>query len=145
MERFEFDKKETFLSKLEEIVKSGKTPKSQIEVFTPYPVHETEHLLDESQSGVRFFAGAGATTGFITGFAFTIFTVIDWSLITGGKPLVSIPAFLIIAYELTILFGCLTAFVGFLHLGKVPVISHMFSERELSDKFIIEVGRERVR
>lgn len=144
MERFEFDSKEAFVKKLEEVVASG-VPRKTIEVFTPYHIHETEHLLDTSQSGVRFFAGAGATTGFIAGFAFTIFTVIDWSLITGGKPMVSIPAFLVIAYELTILFGCLTAFVGFLHLGKVPVIANMFDKTEFNDKFIIEVGRERIR
>jgi hypothetical protein len=144
MERFEFDSRDAFVEKLEEIVASG-VPKKTIEVFTPYHVHETEHLLDTSQSGVRWFAGAGATTGFIAGFAFTIYTVLSWPLITGGKPLVSIPAFLIIAYELTILFGCLTAFVGFLHFGKVPVIANMFSQREFSGKFIIEVGRERIR
>jgi hypothetical protein len=144
VERYEFEDKQGFLKKLEAIVKSG-VPKKTIDVFTPYPVHETEHLLDESQSPVRFFAGVGAVTGFIAGFAFTIFTVMDWPLITGGKPLVSIPAFLIIAYELTILFGCLSGFLGFLHLGKIPVIANMFSNREFSDKFIITVGEERKR
>jgi hypothetical protein len=101
----------------------------------------TEHLLDDSQSAVRFFAGVGAVSGLLTGFAFTIGTVLDWPMITGGKPLVSIPAFLVIGYELTILFGVLTAFVGFLHLSRVPVIKNMFSAKEeLSRQFEIEVG-----
>lgn len=145
MERFVFDDKQEFLKKLEELVRSG-VPKRHINTLTPYPVHEAEHLLDESQSGVRFFAGSGAVTGFATGFAFTIFTVMDWPLITGGKPFVSIPAFLVIAYELTILFGCLTAFVGFLHLARMPVIRNMFkSDEEFGAQFVIELGEGPIR
>ena len=144
MERFVFDDKENFLKKLEELVGSG-VPKQHIHTFTPYPVHEMEELLDERQSGVRFFTGFGALTGLITGFTFTIFTVFDWGspMITGGKPLVSIPAFTVIAYELTILFGVLTAFVGFLHLARMPVFADIFSrKKEFSQKFEIEVRSE---
>ncbi|MFQ5510452.1 MAG: DUF3341 domain-containing protein [Candidatus Krumholzibacteriia bacterium] len=143
MARYVFDKKEPFLKKLEELVKSG-IPKRKITTFTPYPVHETEHLLDESQSPVRFFTAFGGLSGLVAGFAFTIFTVFDWPtpMITGGKPYVSIPAFLIIAYELTILFGCLTAFVGFLYLARVPVIQNLFeSKAEFSRQFEIEVDQ----
>lgn len=138
MARYSFDDKESFVAKLAELVKSG-VPKRKIDTLTPYHVHEAEHLLHEPTSGVRFFTGAGAIAGLCTGFAFTIGTVLDWPLITGGKPLVSIPAFLVIAYELTILFGCLSAFVGFLHLARVPVIQNLFSQDEFSRQFEIVV------
>lgn len=144
MDRYEFDDKHEFVKKLEQLVHSG-VPRNTIRTFTPYLVHEAEELLDSSQSGVRFFTGAGAVTGLAAGFAFTIFTVFDWpsTLITGGKPLVSLPAFLVIAYELTILIGCLTAFVGFLGLARMPVIASMFSsKKEFHRKFVIEVGSE---
>jgi len=140
VERFEYDDKHEFIAKLEEIVKSGVSKRS-IHTFTPYHVHETEELLDESQSGVRFFAGSGALTGLATGFAFTILTVLDWPMITGGKPLISIPAFLVIGYELTILFGCLTAFFGFLALARLPVLAGIpKADVEVSQKFVIEIG-----
>jgi hypothetical protein len=142
MERYEFDDRHEFVKKLEEIVGNG-VPKNTINTFTPYHVHETEHLLDDSQSNVRFFAGTGAVTGLAAGFAFTIYTVLSWPLYTGGKPLISIPAFLVIGYELTILIGVLTAFVGFLALARLPVVSHLFSpKKEFSQKFVIEVGGE---
>ena len=100
-------------------------------------------LVDHSQSSVRFFTGSGALTGTITGFAFTIYTVLAWPLITAGKHLISIPPFIVIAYELTILFGCLASFVGFLFLSRMPAISTIISAKEeFSDKFIIEVGTE---
>jgi hypothetical protein len=142
MERYEFDDKHEFIEKLGEIVGSG-VPKDTINTFTPYHVHETEELLDTSQSNVRFFAGTGAVTGLAAGFAFTIYTVLSWPLYTGGKPLISIPAFLVVGYELTILIGVLTAFVGFLALARLPVFGSLFSEKkEFSEKFIIEVGGE---
>ena len=141
MERYSFDDKAAFVSKVDELVRSG-VPKGKIETYTPYVVHETAHLLDDHQSAVRYFQAFGGLTGFITGWAFTIFTVLHWAspMITGGKPYVSIPAFLIIAYELTILFGCLGGFVGFIHLARLPVISNVFSSKsEFSTEFEIEV------
>jgi hypothetical protein len=142
MQKFTFEDKESFVKKVEELVKSG-VPKQKIHTNTPYYVHEAAHLLDEGQSGVRFFQGTGALTGFMTGWLFTIFTVFHWPspMITGGKPLISIPPFLIIAYELTILFGCLGGFLGFLHLTRSPAVAKMFSFKdEFSIKFEIEVG-----
>jgi len=104
IDRYSFDTREEFLAKLEELVESG-VPKKNINTFTPYAVHQAEELLDHSQSPVRFFTGAGAVTGCIAGFAFTIYTVLSWPLVTGGKEVVSINAFIVIAYELMILFG----------------------------------------
>ena len=141
MDRFTFDTKEEFLAKLEELVKSG-VPRKHIETYTPYPVHETEHFIDDRQSNVRRFTLAGGLTGLFTGYAFTLFTVFDWSspMITGGKPLASIPAFTVIAYELTILFGVLASFVGFVHFAKLPVVAKIYKRNaEIPIKFEIEV------
>jgi cobalamin synthase len=140
-ERYSFDTREEFLGKLEELVASG-VPKKAINTFTPYPVHQAEELLDHTQSPVRFFTGVGAVTGCLAGFAFTIYTVLSWPLITGGKELVSIPAFIVIAYELTILFGGLIAFGGFLFLTRLPVFRNILSDKtEFSRKFEITVER----
>jgi hypothetical protein len=89
---------------------------------------------------VRFFALGGGITGLVAGFAFTIYTVKSWPLITGGKPLVSTPAFLIIAYELTILFGALVSFFGFILLARLPALRKIFAPKEeFTNKFEILV------
>ena len=44
----------------------------------------------------------------------------DWPLITGGKALYSIPPFVVIAFELTILFGAIAGMLGFLTLSRLP-------------------------
>jgi hypothetical protein len=141
IDRYSFDTREEFLAKLEELVESG-VPKKNINTFTPYAVHQAEELLDHSQSPVRFFTGAGAVTGCIAGFAFTIYTVLSWPLVTGGKEVVSVNAFIVIAYELMILFGGLTAFAGFLYLARLPVFKNILSDKtEFSRRFEITVER----
>lgn len=142
-ERYSFDTREAFVAKLEELVRSG-VPKKSINTFTPYAVHEADELLDRSQSPVRFFTGAGAITGCIFGFAFTIYTVLSWPLVTGGKEIVSVNAFIVIAYELTILFGGLAAFAGFLLLTRLPAFKNIFSDKtEFGRTFEITVERDR--
>ena len=97
MEKFTYDDQAGFLDKLAELVEAGISSK-KITVYMPYHVHGVEEVLKLPQSGVRFFAMFGALLGIFLGFAFTIFTVYHWPLITSGKPLISIPPFIIIAF-----------------------------------------------
>lgn len=92
-----------------------------LEIFSPLPQHEMEHALHVHESPVRLYTLVGGLTGAATGFALPIWTSLDWPLITGGKPIISLPPFVIIAFELTILFGALATVLGLLinaRLGK---------------------------
>jgi len=134
--RFEYDSKEEFLEKLAALVKEGVKP-GAITTFTPFHVHEAEHILKSGPSALRYITLAGALAGFFLSFAFIIFTVLDWPLITGGKPLISIPAFIIVAFECTILIGGIISFLGFLHLVRLPNIERIVDPRECGSRFII--------
>ena len=112
---FRFDTKEEFLEKLEELVKSG-VKSNAITTLTPFHIHEVEHIMKSKPSGVRYFTLFGALAGFFLSFIFIIYTVLEWPLITGGKGLVSIPAFIILAFECTILIGGIVSLLGFLFL-----------------------------
>lgn len=81
-------------------------------VYAPLPHHDIEHALHRPESSVRVFTLVGGLTGTATGFALPIWTSLDWPLITGGKPIISIPPFVIIAFELTVLFGALATVLG---------------------------------
>lgn len=83
-----------------------------LETYSPLPQHELEHALDPPQSSVRMFTLVGGLTGAAAGFALAIWTSLDWPLITGGKPIISLPAFVVIAFELTILIGALSTAAG---------------------------------
>ncbi|MCI0432461.1 MAG: DUF3341 domain-containing protein [Gemmatimonadetes bacterium] len=89
-------------------------------VFSPAPDHELEHAIHAPQSPVRIFALVGALTGTATGFALPTWTSLDWPLVTGGKPIISLPAWVIIAFELTILFGALSTVLGLFVAARLP-------------------------
>ena len=89
-------------------------------VYAPYPEHHLDHAIGGPESPVRLFTLVGALTGTATGFALPIFASMDWPLVTGGKPIVSIPAFVVIAFELTILFGALSTVIGLFINSRLP-------------------------
>lgn len=92
----------------------------RLTVFSPVPSHDLEHALHPPQSAVRMFTLVGGLTGTATGFALPTWTSLDWPLVTGGKPIISLPAWVIIAFELTILFGALSTVAGMLILARLP-------------------------
>jgi hypothetical protein len=93
-----------------------------LKAYAPYPEHHIEAALGYGQSPVRVFTLVGGLTGTATGFAFTTWTNMDWPLVVGGKPHVSIPAFIPIAFEMTVLFGALSTIIGLFILSKLPAV-----------------------
>lgn len=92
----------------------------EITAFAPFPEHDIEHALGYGPSPVRLFTLVGGLTGAAAGFAFTIFTAMDWPLVTGGKPILSIPAYVVIAFEMTILLGVISTVIGVFWNMRIP-------------------------
>ena len=117
-------------------------------VFSPLPSHELEHALHAGESSVRLYTLVGGLTGAATGFAFPTWASLDWPLVTGGKPIISGPAWVIIAFELTILFGALSTVAGLFINARLPQrrIMQVYDASFSSDRFGILVmppsGRE---
>jgi hypothetical protein len=112
-------------------------------VYTPVPVHEIEDVLERDRpvSRVRLFTLIGGLTGTASGFFLTIWSALKWGLVTGGKPVVSIPPFVVIAFELTILFGGIATIIGLVTLGRLPQLrpSPAFDPRFTNDRFGVAV------
>ncbi|HSL69315.1 MAG TPA: DUF3341 domain-containing protein [Longimicrobiales bacterium] len=92
----------------------------RITAFSPMPSHDLEHALHAPQSSVRLFTLVGGLTGAATGFALPTWTSLDWPLVTGGKPILSIPPMLVIAFEMGILFGALSTVAGLFLNARLP-------------------------
>jgi len=93
-----------------------------LRAYMPYPDHHVEEALGYGQSPVRVWTLVGGLTGAATGFALAIWTSMDWPLVTGGKPIVSIPAYVVIAFEMMVLFGALSTVIGLFILSRLPHI-----------------------
>jgi hypothetical protein len=77
-------------------------------VYSAAPNHEIEEALDHSVSPVRLFTLIGGLTGCAAGFGMTLWMSYDWPVVVGGKPIGSIPPYVVIGFELTILLGALS-------------------------------------
>jgi molybdopterin-containing oxidoreductase family membrane subunit len=86
-------------------------------VYSAAPNHEIEAALDQPISWVRLFTLIGGLTGCAAGFGMTIWMSRDWPLLVGGKPIAAIPPYVVLAFELTILYGSLCTVAGMIILS----------------------------
>ena len=109
--------------------------------FSPIPCHHIQHAIGLPSSPVRAFVLAAGITGVLTGLAVTIGTSWEWNLVAGGKPIISWPPFIIICFELMILFGGITALLSFLGNARVPAFESArgYESRFSADRFGIVV------
>jgi molybdopterin-containing oxidoreductase family membrane subunit len=81
-------------------------------VYSAAPNHEIEEALEHRVSPVRLITLIGGLTGCAAGFGMTLWMSHDWPALVGGKPIGSIPPYVVIAFELTILLGALSTVVA---------------------------------
>jgi Alternative complex III, ActD subunit len=85
---------------------------NDIRTAMPAPFAEVVAALGRPRSPVGYLALPGAAFGFGCGLALTILTSLSWRIVTGGKPVVSLPAFVVIAFELSVLMGAIANLVA---------------------------------
>ena len=99
-----------------------------MEAYTPYPVKELDEIIHglNPLPAMVFLAGAlGAATAWVMQY---YIAAIDYPINVGGRPLYSWPSFIVILFELTVLFAASMAFFGTLGLAGFPRLHHpMFS------------------
>jgi Protein of unknown function (DUF3341) len=115
-----------------------------VRVFSPIPSHHIEHAIGKPKSPVRVFVLTGGILGVISALALTIGTSREWNLVVGGKPIVSWPPFIVIIFELMVLFGGISAVLSFLFNARVPAfeIDARYSSRFSEDRFGVVVRCE---
>lgn len=112
------------------------------DVYTPYPVHGLDRAMGLRETSLH-------TAGFIFGLLGTITAiggmgwifVADWPLNIGGKPHFPLPAFIPIAFELTVLFSGVGMVLTYCYLNQMMpgVKKHHFSPRATDDAFIMVI------
>ena len=112
-----------------------------LEVFSPVPSERILEALDRRPSPVRLWVLGGGIAGCLSGFWLTIGLSMEYPHRTAGMPIVSIPPFVIIAFELTILFGALSGLLGFLVHGRFPQVESTpgYDLRFSADRFGVVV------
>lgn len=91
------------------------------DAFTPFPVHGMDELLSIGRSKVPWITLVFGLIGCFGGLGFQIWvSAVAWPLNVGGKPFLSIPAFIPVTFECAVLLGGLATFFGLLGILRLP-------------------------
>ncbi len=84
------------------------------EVVTPFPVHGLDDALGLKPSRLHTVGFAGGATGLTIALSFMIWaTAVDYPIIYGGKPFLSLPSYIPITFEFTVLLTAISMVVAF--------------------------------
>jgi hypothetical protein len=89
----------------------------RVRAAMPAPFPEVVTALGLRRSRLGFLTWPGALLGLVCGVALPVTTSLAWPLVVGGKPIVALPAFVVIIFELTVLIGSLTNLAASIALG----------------------------
>jgi Protein of unknown function (DUF3341) len=111
-----------------------------MDVFSPFPVHGLDPILGLKESRLHILGFVYGLIGSSFGFLFMswVFTR-DWPIVFGGKPYWSVPAFIPITFEMTVLFAAWGMTLTFYTIcGLWPgVKAKTLDNRITDDKFCI--------
>lgn len=110
------------------------------DVYTPFPVHGLDVAMGLKETDLHIAGFIFGLTGTSTavGFMSWIFTS-DWPINFGGKPNWSLPAFMPIVFELTVLFAAVGMVLTYCYLNQIMpgVKKHIFHPRQTDDYFVV--------
>jgi hypothetical protein len=112
----------------------------EISLMSPVPLEGVEKVLGKKKSSIKRFTFFGTLLGMLTGFILAAGTAVLYILPTGGRPIIPLPPYLVISYEVGILFGVLATIIGFLISVRLPALkARHYSPETHIDKFGILV------
>jgi hypothetical protein len=104
---------------------------ADLDIHSPYPLHGSDEALGLKRPFIAKVAFGGALLGFCVGYGLQLFSnAIDFAINVGGRPFHSVPTYIPIAFESTVLGCALSIFFGLLAMFKLPQPYHPVFESE---------------
>ena len=120
---------------MNELKESGFAPED-IDIYSGSPFPEGSFGEREPHHRLYMFPLVGALIGLSIGLLYTAGTQISYPLITGGKPLLSIPPMTIIMYENTMLGAIIATVLGVLFESRLPKRSLGLYDERITEGYI---------
>jgi len=97
----------------------------KIDTYTPFPIEGLAEEIGFHRDEVPLVVLIGGIVGGLTGYLMQYWmSAVAYPLNIGGKPYHSWPAFIVITFEMTILFAGISAVFGMLALNGLPMPYH---------------------
>jgi len=97
----------------------------KLDAYSPFPIEELAEALHLPKSKLPIIVLIGGILGGLTGYLMQYYvTVIYFPINIAGRPLHSWPMYIVITFELTILFAAISAVLGLLALCGLPMPYH---------------------
>jgi len=97
----------------------------KMEAYSPFPIEELHDALHLHHNKLPLIVLIGGILGLLTAWVMQYYiTVIQFPINVGGRPLNSWPAYIIIMFELTVLFAAIACVLGLLALCGLPMPYH---------------------
>ncbi len=104
------------------VVATLQAQKKDYSVLSPCPRHEFYDAMGHPQSRLPWVTLVFGALGIFFGYGFPTWTALDWVLPVSQKPIVGIPAFTIIGFELMVLLGGVSTAVAIFLLGFAELV-----------------------
>src|SRR5213595_2406977 len=117
----------------------------KLDAYSPFPVEEQAEAIGFHKNRVPLVTLIGALIGGIGGYLMQYWiAVLSYPINVGGRPPHSWPAFIVVTFEMTILFGGISAVFGMLALNGLPMPYHpVFNvpqfDRASRDRFFLVI------
>ncbi|MDH5474239.1 MAG: DUF3341 domain-containing protein [Cyclobacteriaceae bacterium] len=112
------------------------------EVYSPFPVHGLEHALGYKRTRLPIAAFMFGLLGFTLAVTMQTWMLgVDWPMIIGGKNFISLPPFVPVSFELTVLISALGMVGTFMIISDLKPYKkpRMFDVRSTDDKHVMAV------
>jgi len=97
----------------------------KMDAYSPFPIEGLAEAIGFHKNRVSLVVLIGGLIGLITAYSLQYWVaVITYPTNIGGRPYHSWPSFIIVTFELTILFGGISSAVGMLALNGLPMPYH---------------------
>jgi hypothetical protein len=112
------------------------------EVYSPFPVHGLDEVLGYKRSRLPIAAFIFGLTGTSLALLMQIWMLgYDWPMIIGGKNFVSLPPFIPVTFEMTVLLSALGMVATFLIVSDMKPYGwpRQFDVRSTNDKHVMAI------
>ena len=97
----------------------------KIDAYSPFPIEGLAEATGFTKNRVPLVVLIGGIVGGLTGYLMQYWiATVSYPVNVGGKPYLSWPSFIVVTFEMTILFAGLSAVFGMLALNGLPMPYH---------------------